>query len=230
MEHLTTDTLARLVDEPPTRDERTHLDACPLCMTELDAIRAMTRSLGELPDVRPPRGDWEVLEAQLVSEGLIRVEGRVRSRLATTPGWMRVAAGLVLFLGGTGLGMTFDAGDARNPVPGALRAADGSLMLAAASPQTVAEAAETMRQAERIFIDALVQYRQMVDAEGSDGSGVDPERRYAALEYFLAAGEAAVREAPADPFMNGLLASVRAERQAARAEAFRQASRTQDWY
>ena len=58
----------------------------------------------------------------------------------------------------------------------------------------------------------------------------DAQRRYAALEYFLAAGEAAVREAPADPFMNGLLASVRAERQAARTMVLREASRLQDWY
>ncbi|MEQ9570172.1 MAG: hypothetical protein RLN75_08285 [Longimicrobiales bacterium] len=87
-----------------------------------------------------------------------------------------------------------------------------------------------MRRAERVFVDAMVRYHQMVAAEGGDDVAVDAQRRYAALEYFLAAGEAAVREAPTDPFMNGLLASVRAERQAARAAALRQASRTQDWY
>jgi hypothetical protein len=87
-----------------------------------------------------------------------------------------------------------------------------------------------MRQAELAFVNSLVRYRQMLDGQGSDADMADPQRRYAALEYFLAAGEAAVREAPADPFMNGLLASVRAERQAARAAALQQASRTQDWY
>lgn len=227
MEHLTPETLARLVDESPGEDERAHLDACPDCADELALARATTEALGRLPDVRPPRGDWDVLEARLVSEGLVRHEGGVRSTLARTPGWMRAAAAVLLFLAGTGVGATFD----RSAV-GATSAPEsaGPLAFAAEEPATVDEAAAAMRRAERVFVDALVRYRQMVEAEGGDATAVDPERRYAALEYFLAAGEAAVREAPADPFMNGLLASVRAERQAARAAALRQASQTRDWY
>jgi hypothetical protein len=228
MEHLTPETLARLVDEAPATEERAHLAECAECAEELEWIRSTTEALGRLPDVRPPRGDWAVLEARLVSEGLVRGERGWTSALARTPGWMRAAAAVVLFLSGAGVGLAVDA-------PGApLRSAGGAAgtdyaAFASAEPETVDEAAEAMRMAERVFVDALLRYRQMVDAESGDPGIVDPQRRYAALEYFLAAGEAAVREAPTDPFMNGLLASVRAERQAARDAAMRQASQ-QDWY
>ena len=189
---------------------------------------ATTEALGQLPDVRPPRGDWEVLEARLVSEGLVQGDRRMRDALARTPGWMRGAAAVVLFLSGTGVGLAVDS--PLRPPARAGGLGGGGAAFVADEPTSVEEAAEAMRQAERVFVDALVRYRQMAEVTGEDGSVVDPGRRYAALEYFLAAGEAAVREAPADPFMNGLLASVRAERQAARAAALQQASQTQDWY
>ncbi|NNF38785.1 MAG: hypothetical protein HKN71_08960 [Gemmatimonadetes bacterium] len=227
MEHLTLDTLARLVDEAPTESERTHLAECTLCSGELRGLRETTVALGELPDLRPPRGDWQVLEARLVSEGLVRHESRFRSGLATTPGWMRAAAAVLIFASGTGLGLSFGPSSTG---PAAGSATTDGMYAVVQNPGTVEEAAEAMRQAELAFVNSLVRYRQMVDGQGGDADLADPQRRYAALEYFLAAGEAAVREAPADPFMNGLLASVRAERQAARAAALRQASQTQDWY
>jgi hypothetical protein len=224
MEHLSPETLARLVDEAPTAEERDHLDRCADCAEEFEWVRDTSEALGRLPDVRPPRGDWAVLEARLVSEGLVRSERGWATALARTPGWMRGAAAVVLFLSGAGVGFAVDAPSARSA---GATSGDGPFAFASVEPTTVDEAAEAMQMAERVFVDALLRYRQMVDAESGDPGAVDPQRRYAALEYFLAAGEAAVREAPADPFMNGLLASVRAERQAARNEVLRQA---QDWY
>ena len=226
MEHLTPEALARLVDEAPDAEERRHLDTCAECAEELEWTRETSAALGRLPDVRPPRGDWAMLEARLVSEGLVRGDRGWAAALARTPGWMRAAAAVVLFLSGTGVGMAVDSPTVRSA---AVTGGDPSLSFASAEPTTVDEAAEAMQRAERVFVDALLRYRQMVDAESGDPGAVDPQRRYAALEYFLAAGEAAVREAPADPFMNGLLASVRAERQAARDAALRQAS-LQNWY
>jgi hypothetical protein len=226
MEHLSPETLARLVDEAPDIDERAHLESCPECAEEFQWIRSTTEALGRLPDMRPPRGDWAVLEARLVSEGLVRGDRGWAAALARTPGWMRAAAAVVLFLSGAGVGMAVDAPG--TPTRSAANGAATNAAFASVEPTTVDEAADAMRRAERVFVDALLRYRQMVDAESGDPGIVDPQRRYAALEYFLAAGEAAVREAPADPFMNGLLASVRAERQAARDAAMRQAS--QDWY
>ena len=77
------------------------------------------------------------------------------------------------------------------------------------------EAAEAVRVAEQNYINAMIRYRQLVEASGRGlPQAEDPANRYAALEAVMAASQAAVREAPTDPFLNGILASVMAERQA----------------
>ena len=63
-------------------------------------------------------------------------------------------------------------------------------------------------------MEALVRYRQLSTEPGTEESAGDPAARYAALEYLVQAGQVAVRQAPADPFLNGLLASAQAEQQA----------------
>lgn len=210
MEHLNRETLARLVDERPTDEERRHLDRCSDCTTDLEEFREQTAALGSLPDLRPPPGDWEVLQARMVSEGLVRWAGR-SGRLATTPGWMRVAAALLLFLGGATAGGLAVRGPVvanfRGDVPGS------PALSLAARPASVEEAAEMVRLAERRYMDALVQYRQIHEAT-DDGASPDPEARFAAIEYLVRASQAALREAPADPFLNGVLASAMAEREA----------------
>ena len=229
MEHLSLETLARLVDEAPTDEERRHLATCEECVIELDAMRDQVLNLGSLPDVRPPKGDWEVLEARLVSEGLVRSRRGVFG-LARTPGWMKAAAAVVLFAGGTGAGVVL----ANSPVLGTTaRTADlsGPYDFAAASPvESVDEAAARLRLAERYYMDALVQYRQV--SLGGDGSllGEDPQDRVAALEHMVRAGQAAIQQAPADLFLNGMLATFRAELESARDETMRRASTSGTWY
>ena len=68
MEHLTHDTLARLVDERANPEEREHLEACSRCAEEFRALRLQSDALGGLAALRPPPGDWESLEARLASE------------------------------------------------------------------------------------------------------------------------------------------------------------------
>ena len=72
MEHLTAETLARLVDEEPQPSERDHLGTCEACAGELAAMRSQTEALSTLPEIMPPLGDWRVIEARLRSEGLVR--------------------------------------------------------------------------------------------------------------------------------------------------------------
>jgi hypothetical protein len=60
-------------------------------------------------------------------------------------------------------------------------------------------------------MEALYHYRQL-NAEGDDFA--DPASRYAGLDYLIPSLEAALRQAPADPFFNGMLATARAEQQA----------------
>jgi hypothetical protein len=222
MEHLNRETLARLVDEPPRAEETEHLASCLVCASELDALRAQTRALAALPEIMPPLGDWESLEARLRSEGLVD-EARTfgGAGLARTPGWMKAAAAVAIFLGGTALGAGLAA---PGSAPGQITA--GSGLASFASAENLEDAAQVVRAAEQGYVAALTRYRQLLEEEGTEFGG-DPRSRFAALEYLVAAGQAAVRQAPADPFLNGLLASTLAEREA----ALRRISSTQDnWF
>jgi hypothetical protein len=222
MEHVTSEGLARLVDEAPTPAETDHLAACPACRAELDALRDQTEALHELADLRPPRGAWDTLEARLTSEGLTRVGPRLRS-MGITPTWMRAAAAAVLFLAGTGVGLAL----ARGPMGSA---AGRDLLAGAARASSVEEAAEVVLTAERQYMDALERYRQIREAGSGEEPVGEPGARYAALEYLVAATQVAVQQAPADPFLNGLLASALAERQSARQDWARRTSTGQGWY
>ena len=59
MSHLTTESLARLVDETPDAAEQLHLDACASCRAVLDELRAQTRALAALPSYAPSSDAWE---------------------------------------------------------------------------------------------------------------------------------------------------------------------------
>ena len=221
MEHLTHDTIARLVDERPSAGEREHLKTCSRCAEEFQALTLQSDALGGLAALRPPPGDWESLEARLVSEGLIRPpETFRRFGFAATPAWMQAAAALVVFLGGTGFGLALTKG-----------ATDGlspeGMSLPVSQISSAEEAVRAVEFAEQAYMQTLVRYRQLTG--GSDGPRIsDPLSRVTALEGLLAASQEAVRLAPADPVFNGFLVNVLAERQ----EVLRQmsTSRDDDWF
>ena len=224
MEHLSIEALARLVDEAPRPEEAEHLAGCLTCRGELEAMRAQTHALASLPEIRPPLGDWEVLEARLRSDGLIQDEGFLtRIGLAQTPPWMRAAAAAALFLGGTLVGAGATARQAAGP--GAQPA--GSTVALFAEASNLDDAAAAVRVAEEQYVTALTRYRQLLAQDGGDVDTGDPRSRFAALEYLVAASQAAVRQAPADPFLNGLLASTLAEREATLRKI---SSRQDNWF
>jgi hypothetical protein len=222
MEHLTHETLARLVDDLPTAAEREHLEACDACAAELEALRRQTDVLGRLPDMRPSPADFDALEARLQAEGLIQVGSRAGyPELAVTPRWMRRVAGVALFAVGAFSGA---AAMAR------LRPAGGAELAAAAEPADPTAALESVEAAERDYVAALVRYRQLTSESYADDGAGDPAARYAALEYLVRAGQAAVRQAPADPFLNGLLASAMAEQQAVSRRISSGRARQDGWF
>ncbi len=223
-QHLTPEALARLVDEAATREEHAHLANCAACVERLDAMRDQTAALGRLPDVRPPRGDWAMLEARMASEGLIHPEPNLLQRMASTPGWMRAAAALILFVGGVGVGVGVggSSGAQAAYLPGA--ATDASFAsLDNATITTAEDAAALVRLKEREYRDALVQYAQFSEDEGSVPN---PEARVASLDYAIVSLQAGLQEAPADPVLNGFLASLLAERD----NTLRQISNTVEYW
>ncbi len=208
MQHLTAETLARLVDEEPTEAERAHLDSCAPCAKELAGYGAQTRALRSLPEILPPRGDWGVLEARLRSEGLVRDPGLLaRLGLGRTPGWVRVAASLLLFGLGAFSGATL-APRAGQADPTEVVAEAGQ-----AGTEALDGAEAAVRMAEQRYVEAMTRYRELAARSGGTAQ-IDPISRYAALEHLVLAGQAAVRQAPGDPYLNGLLASALAEREA----------------
>ena len=205
MEHLSLEDLSRLVDDQPITDELRHLGECWQCAEELDALRDQTRALGALPEILPPKGDWHAIEARLRSEGLVEDPGLFRRLgLARTPGWMKAAAGVMLFLSGTGTGVAL-----------ASSGAGGSGPFAANDVATVEEAASAVRSAEENYVTAVSRYHELRARDGGEDLGVDPITRVAALEHLVMVSQAAVRQAPGDLFLNGFLASAVAERDAA---------------
>lgn len=219
MERLTPETLARLVQETPTPEEEEALAADPGAAEELEAMRCLVGALRTLPEVRPPRGDWESLEARLVSEGLLPspAAGAPR-RSPLLPNWLQIAAGMVLFLAGTGVGAGFRAPSAIPPVAEAA-GASAAYARVAGEARTLEEAAELVRLTEQPYYAALARFRELSELSRGQGEweipvGQDPVVRMAALEALLAASQAAIRRAPGDPFLNGVLVSAAAEREA----------------
>lgn len=211
MEHLTPKTLARLVDEPPRSDEEEHLERCSRCRDAVEALKEQTAALSHLTDLRPPREGWESLEARLRAEGLVAgaTQGSGNPGSSPTPWLFRIAAGVVLLATGAALGAGLTGPEQRST-----NNADPVAAVDAPAELTLDEAAERVQMAEERYLQALVDYRARLAGDDGELEGVDPARRWAALETLMAAGQAAVREAPTDPFVNGLLVNMYAEREA----------------
>jgi hypothetical protein len=116
---------------------------------------------------------------------------------------MRAAAAVLLFLGGAGTGAAI-AGEGDHRFFGPM----------VADAATIEEAASVMREAENGYVMAFTRYRELLAQDGGEPLIGDPYSRYAALEHLVSVSQAAVRQAPADPFLNGILTSALAERDA----------------
>jgi hypothetical protein len=130
MSHLTFETIARLVDEPPSTEDAAHLEACTACRAELEDMRADAEALAALPPIEPPDGEWRAVERRLTREGLIR---RAVTGGTTGAVLIRMAAALVLFMLGTAAGIAWM--DGRQPADSATR----DQMAAAPSSGTATE-------------------------------------------------------------------------------------------
>jgi len=218
MGHLTIEGLARLVSETPSPEEAQHLEGCSVCQSELRTLKDQTEAMGSLPDLRPPPGDWEALEGRLASEGLIRTSGLAqRASHWWSSGWVQAAAALILFFGGTALGSGMLASGGNMELVQGSQPAGLELIPVGSQAQPIsnlAEAADAVNVAERQYMLALLEYRQMLDTQGNPTYIGDPTARFAAIEGIVAASRAAIQQAPADPFVNGVLVNSLAEREA----------------
>jgi len=197
MSHLTLETMARLLDEPPAAAEIRHLESCADCRAELEAMREDREALTGLPDLLPPPpAAWAALERRLLEDGLIRTEAPVRRN---APG-LRIAVGLALFVLGGASGFAV-----RNHLP-----APSDAVPIAATSRDPDDASRALREAEAIYLAALQRYADLSTTYGAD----DPVARLSALEDIVFSTREALTAAPADPVINGYHLSALAQRDA----------------
>lgn len=216
MKHLTSETLARLVDESAAAAERDHLERCEMCRDSLASMsraRALLAGLSELP--HPPSA-WGQIEARLQVEGLVAsvpAASHASSAPRVQPGWLQAAAGIVLFAAGllVGAGWSGNDGDAITGAPDDR----ASIATGPSAILTLEEAEELVDLTQQWHLDALEVFRAHLDGAGSTSEPADPVLRFLLLDELFTAAEFAVRESPADPFLNGLFVSTAAERQVA---------------
>jgi hypothetical protein len=202
MGHLNAESLARLVDEPARPDEATHLAGCDACRAELHALVTQTRELAALMDLEPDPAALTRLRDRLRREGLIHTPRRAAPWRSPAPA-LRAAAALALFIAGgaTGLLMRRDA-----PVDPA--APTG---IAQSRPiDRVEDAEQALRATEASYLAAMIRYAELTGG----GSERDAVARLAALEGIVLTTRAALRQAPADPVINGYHLAAVAQRDA----------------
>jgi hypothetical protein len=191
MQHLSTETLARLVDESPAHLERVHLETCAACRCELQALQEQTAALAELPLLDAPSRGWPLLKARLAHEGLLHhAPASAEHPRWNRPHLLRAAAYVGLFLLGGAGGLAVG------------RAGSGDGWAAdqpAALPQTSEVAARHLQEAELAYLAALAHYQELSGVT----RGTDPAARLAALEGIVLTTRAALEAAPADPVING---------------------------
>ena len=179
MQHINTEALARLVDEPPNPEEERHLGHCTVCQAELDALCAQTEALRELPFLAPPAGGWTTLRERLAEEKLL-ARPRTR-RIGRLQPLLRLAASLALFAAGglVGAAAMRSSGDGGFDVASV---ADREITDAAftggisglAEPQEVREATERLREAEAAYLAALTRYQELTDPEDATADPLTP--------------------------------------------------------
>ena len=231
MSHLTTESLARLVDEPATDAERAHLDSCASCTATLDALRTQTSGLAALPALVPPADAWESIGRRMHAAEL-RAERRRRTFAVAA----RIAAAVALFALGAGtqavLSARRDAGATRDTMAGGSAASvnaaarnDAAESLISDAPKSMDEATVRLRIAETVYTRALLDYAALASPQPPR----DAVARLATLEAIVLTTRAALERAPADPLINTYHLAAQAERETL-LEQLRRRSEAGQWY
>jgi poly-gamma-glutamate capsule biosynthesis protein CapA/YwtB (metallophosphatase superfamily) len=229
MSHLSLETIARIVDEGASAEEKAHLDSCRICTGELEGMREDVQSLHMMPDISPAPEAWGALERRLTDEGLIRA--RPRFALSSFTPLMQMAAAVVLFVGGSIAGrMTapvvtqYVADGSSERRESAQPAASNTVQTPVESPavtltsnmrgngqpRSADEAAEMLREMEELYLNALTRYAELTSVPQTN----DPVARLAALQSIVNTTQAALNAAPADPVINGYHLTALAQRDA----------------
>lgn len=217
MSHLSIERLAALADEQPTTDERAHLAACPPCAQEVEAHRSLLAMAGSERDTLGiPLTRWDSLAQRLRTEGLMSSDqpGSVTAEWAAPLGerklsgraMMRVAAAVILLVGGTMIGRA-SAGAAL--LPGGLTGAEQTQTAAIPNLDAVPTAFASIDEANRykkLYADGYQSAVAFLAANDSTQQSVETpavmRARLAALDRVSRTMREALNDAPFDPVIN----------------------------
>ena len=212
MSHLSTESLARLVDEPATASEQAHLDACASCRATLDELRIQTGALASLPALRPPAGAWDSIGLRM--QDAERRAGQRRHAVAVAT---RIAAAIIVFaLGAATQFVISSRRDVRGQTVAGRERTDGTVeepgdasAFVSSAPRSVEEATARLRVAETVYTRALLDFAALTSPEPPR----DAVARLATLEAIVLTTRAALERAPADPLINTYHLAAQAERE-----------------
>ena len=227
MSHLTTESLARIVDEPATAAEQSHLDACTSCRATLDELRTQTAALAALPALAPPAGAWGSIGLRMQA-----AEQRAERRRRLFTNVTRIAAAILLFAFGAATQAVLSARRAANAeratAAGGAQSAGrdaATTSLISDAPKSLDEASARLRIAETVYTRALLDYAAL----SSPQPPRDAVARLATLEAIVLTTRAALERAPADPLINTYHLAAQAERETL-LEQLRRRSEAGQWY
>lgn len=214
MLHLPIERLAELVDGGATPVERDHLLTCVSCTRELESYRRLvTLASDERRRIAPPLTEWGALAVRLRAEGLSAAGGTpAKSRSTAVVGIMRRAAAVIVFVGG---GVALGRMSAGIPVADAvmfrsaaslatsMSASDGAQFVANPSEGfTSSQAAlDALDRAQRQY-ELAASYLASHDTSSSEQAPEQYRTRLAALDRTAETMQQAMRDAPADPYIN----------------------------
>lgn len=224
MLHLPIERLAELVDGGATPGEREHLLVCASCSRELESYRRLVAmAADERRRIAPPLTTWEALGGQLRAEGLVAGGSAPRARRpAPVLDFARRAAAVLVLVGGGAVlgrmstGLTVIDAVALRPAPGVtdstLPAGPASVGAEGSAPGRLAadggERFSTADDALSALDAAQRQYEQAaawLASNDTSTSELAPEQyrtRLAALDRTAETMQQAMRDAPADPYLN----------------------------
>ena len=211
MLHLPIERLAELVEGVATSAEREHLLGCVSCTRELEAYRRLVvMAAGERRRIAPPLTSWDSLGTRLREAGLVAPAAAPhRARHLVAIDIMRRAAAVAVLVGGGAIlgrmsagmqvadAVAFRANPAMPgaPAPGEFAANAGQGF---SSPQ---DALTALALAQRQYSLAA----NWLASNDTSSSALAPEQyrtRLAALDRTAETMQQAMRDAPADPYIN----------------------------
>ena len=229
MQHVSTDRLAALGDEPPTPAEAAHLSTCDACARERAAFMSLVgMAYAEHGAIGLPLTRWDDLapafRAEVPTKSVVHdadvIDLAARPRRVRWP--MQAAAGLLLLAGGAMLGRA-SAGVSLLPATGdsaavavnsAPSASSQVEQVSDSSFTSIAEARAAQQRYELLYQQAAAFLAQHDSTGPGQGNPVAYRSRLAALDRVISTTRDAMREAPHDPVINGYYLTTLGQREA----------------